>query len=69
MANGLDQCTAGVGEVLPFVWGRMYSNLLTAGFSSHQAMGLIKTYILAAHGVHGLNIVVDGVEPVDDADN
>lgn len=32
MSQGLDQSTASVGEVLPFVWGRMYGNLLNAGW-------------------------------------
>lgn len=64
--SGLDQSTAGVSEVLPFVWGRMYSNLMTAGFDSHQALSLVKTYIIVSNSVCGLKICLDSAYSVED---
>lgn len=66
MATDLDQSTASVGEVLPFVWGRMYTNLLNAGFNSGQAMSLIRTYILASYCSQGIRIDLDVAEQLPD---
>lgn len=69
MSQGLDQSTASVGEVLPFVWGRMYGNLLNAGFTSGQAMSLVRTYILASQSTHGIRIDLDATVVADNPDN
>ncbi len=41
----LDQCEAALCEMLPSFWFSLYSSLTTAGFTSEQAMDLLKAYI------------------------
>lgn len=43
----LDEAVAALSEVLPITWRQLYKGCISEGFSSEQAMGLVKTYILS----------------------
>lgn len=50
----LDTSSAWLGDHLPGLWRRIYENLLVQGFKDHEAMELLKTYILS-QGSNGVN--------------
>jgi len=42
-----DQAAAFIGDNLPFLWFRIYSNCTLAGFDKQQALELVKAYIMS----------------------
>lgn len=43
----LDTSMAFVGDHLPPLWKRLYDNLMTEGFKDHEALDILKTYIIS----------------------
>lgn len=43
----LDQSSAIVGDFMPSLWRRLYTNAIDAGFTEQESFKLIQTYIFS----------------------